>query len=265
MQIKTIALFFILVAKALQHHADEWKQRTIYQLLTARFAPTSKPYPDCPNLRHYCGGTFKGIQNNLKYIKGMGFDAIWISPIVKNTEWAGQTQGYHGYWMTDLYKLNEHFGTPEDLKALVKAAHDEDIWVMVDVVANHGGPIGFNYSKFGAPLNKAEHFHPYCNVFDIDHSENQWRMERCWLAGLADFNHENPFVYKTLVDWIGNMIKEYNIDGLRIDTVPHVPHHFWADFNKSSGVYQVGECLDPRTKYVATYQNYLEGKIPFKK
>ena len=64
----------------------------------------------------------------------MGFDAIWISPVVKNTP-----GGYHGYWAMDLYDVNENFGTKQDLKDLIKTAQSKNIWVMVDVVANHMG------------------------------------------------------------------------------------------------------------------------------
>jgi alpha-amylase len=78
----------------------------------------------------------------LDYVKSMGFDAIWITPIVQNLEWSGDTQGYHGYWMTALYELNQHFGSADDLKKMVDEAHKRDIWVMVDIVANHAGPIG---------------------------------------------------------------------------------------------------------------------------
>ena len=233
-----------------------WRNRTIYQLLTDRFYNTT---PDI-FLRHWQGGTFLGMIEKLDYIKEMGFDAIWISPIVKNTELAFNTNGYHGYWMIDLYELSPHFGTSDDFKKLVAEVHKRDMLMMVDIVANHGGPFWHNFSTFGYPLNESKYFHPYCNIFDIDHRDNQWRMEKCWLAGLPDFNHEDPFVYDTLVKWIGNMTSYFDIDGLRIDTVPHVPHHFWADFNKSSNVFQVGECLDPRAKYVATYQNYLQGE-----
>lgn len=155
--------------------------------------------------------------------------------------------------MTALRELNEHFGTAQDLKDLVTAAHAKDIWVMVDIVANHAGPIGQDYSQFSAELNKPEHYHEYCNVNDEDHPMNQYRMERCWLAGLADFNHENPYVAQTLNDWISWMMKEFNIDGIRIDTIPHVPHDFWSGFAKASDVYQVGEALDPRADYVASY------------
>ena len=113
---------------------------------------------------------------------------------------------------------------------------------------------------FAKELNKPEHYHEYCDVRDEDHPQNQWRMERCWLAGLADFKHENPYVEQQLLNWISWMIKEFDIDGLRIDTIPHVPHHFWKKFNAASNVFQVGEALDPRADYVGSYQNYLEGE-----
>ena len=67
----------------------------------------------------------------------MGFDAIWISPVVDNFP-----DGYHGYWARDWFKTNFNFGFEEDLKSLVKAAHDKNMFVMVDVVANHVAPVG---------------------------------------------------------------------------------------------------------------------------
>ncbi|CAJ0901338.1 15714_t:CDS:2, partial [Entrophospora sp. SA101] len=73
---------------------DEWRSRTIYQLLTDRFAqsPGQENPSLCSNnfneteIRHYCGGTFNGIVNKLDYLKNLGFDAIWISPVVKQVE-----------------------------------------------------------------------------------------------------------------------------------------------------------------------------------
>ena len=62
----------------------------------------------------------------------MGFDAIWISPIVENSK-----DGYHGYWTTDFEKVNSKFGSEQDLLNLVQEAHQRDMLVMVDVVANH--------------------------------------------------------------------------------------------------------------------------------
>jgi alpha-amylase len=62
----------------------------------------------------------------------LGFDAIWISPVIDN-----YNGGYHGYWARNMYDVNHNFGSADDLKAFVNACHQRDIWVMVDVVANH--------------------------------------------------------------------------------------------------------------------------------
>jgi alpha-amylase len=60
--------------------ASEWRELSIYQVLTDRFATTNGSAPDCW-IRSYCGGTWKGLENKLDYIQGMGFDAVWISPV----------------------------------------------------------------------------------------------------------------------------------------------------------------------------------------
>jgi alpha-amylase len=61
-------------------NATEWQQLSIYEVVTDRFATTNQSSPECW-IRGYCGGTWKGIENNLDYIQGMGFEAIWISPM----------------------------------------------------------------------------------------------------------------------------------------------------------------------------------------
>lgn len=76
----------------------------------------------------------------------MGFDAIWISPVIDNVDYPEiGMDGYHGYWAGNWEKINHHFGSEQDLKDMVKACHDRGIWVMVDVVANHVGPVGTDY------------------------------------------------------------------------------------------------------------------------
>lgn len=102
--------------------------------MTDRFARNDGQNYDCQNLGNYCGGGYRGIINNLDYIQGMGFDAIWISPIIDNRD-----GGYHGYWGRDLYKLNTNFGSEQDFIDFVSACHARGIWVMVDVVGNHMG------------------------------------------------------------------------------------------------------------------------------
>ena len=139
---------------------EEWKPRSIYQVLTDRFARTSDT--GWCNYSQYCGGNYRGLISKLDYIKGMGFDAIWISPIIENTEGS-----YHGYHFTNLYNLNYHFGSEDDFKALVSECHNKDIWVMVDVVANHAGPVGTDFGRIN-PFNRAEHYHDLVQKYNID-------------------------------------------------------------------------------------------------
>lgn len=150
--------------------AQEWKSRTIYQVLTDRFARNDGGQNDCPNLGNYCGGGYVGLKNHLDYIQGMGFDAIWISPIIDNYD-----GGYHGYWGRNLYALNQHFGSQQNFIDFVTACHAKGIWVMVDVVANHMGNTNQNYSQ-NVPFNSSEHYHDYCIITDQDfatHNQNR--------------------------------------------------------------------------------------------
>uniref|UniRef100_A0A7S3N697 alpha-amylase n=1 Tax=Euplotes harpa TaxID=151035 RepID=A0A7S3N697_9SPIT len=247
----------LLVSSVYSHTKEEWKSRSIYQVLTDRFARTDGGVESCKNLGNYCGGTYKGLINNLDYIQNMGFDAIWVTPIVKNLP-----GGYHGYWATDLYSLNENFGTEQDFKDLVTALHNRGMWIMVDVVANHMGPVGQDYSGIN-PFNQPEHYHDYCIINDSDFANDQWRVENCRLADLPDLKQENDFVKNTLLSWISDLVLRYNIDGLRIDTIPEVPKWFWSSFQQSAGVYCVGEVFDGRIDYVADYQNHVDALLNY--
>ena len=246
-EIISILLFILLSTYITSKTKEEWKTRSIYQILTDRFART-KDTGSC-TLSQYCGGNYQGIINHLDYIQGMGFNAIWISPIVEN-----YPGSYHGYHLTNLYNLNPYFGTEDDFKNLITQCHKRDIWVMVDVVANHVGPVGTDYSKIN-PFNLAEHYHDYCDITDWS---NQWQVENCRLSGLPDLKQENSWVTQTLLNWIKDLISKYNIDGIRIDTIMEVPKDFWTSFKSSAGVFQIGEAFNGDINYVSDYQNYLD-------
>jgi alpha-amylase len=257
----TLAIFFtttsLLLLGAFSKTAEEWKSRSVYQLLTDRFARTNGDETPCDNLNDYCGGTFKGIQNNLDYIQGMGFDAIWISPIVANTP-----GGYHGYWTSNLYEINENFGTADELKELIRVCHERDIWVMVDIVANHMGYVdNFNYSTI-VPFSDPSHYNIYKDCAEVDPSD-QPSMELCWLSGLPDLDQNNPFVRETFMAWTSDIVKTYNIDALRIDTVPYVTKEFWAEFSQAAGVYTIGEVLSYDLPYVAGYQGSMDALLNY--
>ena len=100
------------------------------------------------------------------------------------------------------------------------------IWVMVDVVANHVGPVEHDYSRI-YPFNRPEHYHADCDINDWN---NQQQVENCRLARLPDLNQENSYVRGYLKDWIRNLVQKYGFDGIRIDTIPEVPKNFWAEY-----------------------------------
>ena len=104
----------LLCTSVMSKTKEQWKQRTIYQIITDRFWRTDGSTQPCPDLSNYCGGTFKGIQDQLGYIKGMGFDAIWISPIPEN-----YGNDYHGYAALNWYNVNPHFGNEQDLQNMI--------------------------------------------------------------------------------------------------------------------------------------------------
>ncbi|CEI96793.1 hypothetical protein RMCBS344292_10947 [Rhizopus microsporus] len=140
-------------------NSNDWSSRVIYQLLTDRFAKTVDDQSPCSNLGNYCGGSFQGIINHLDYIAGMGFDAIWISPIPQNAQ-----GGYHGYWATNFSAINSNFGSSDDLKKLVQAAHAKNMYVMLDVVANHVGTPSTQNNYNGYTFNQGSYYHSYCDI-----------------------------------------------------------------------------------------------------
>ncbi|KAM0425700.1 hypothetical protein ACHAPT_008947 [Fusarium lateritium] len=240
------AVFASICPTILAADTAAWKSRNIYFVLTDRIARSSTDNGGaCTDLGSYCGGTFKGLESKLDYIQGMGFDAIWITPVVSNTP-----NGYHGYWADDLYAINSKYGTADDLKSL-------GIYVMVDVVANHMGPNIEGHKP--EPLNQQGSYHPTC---DIDYS-NQSSIEVCSIAGLPDVKTESAEIRSLYQDWIKWLVKEYQFDGIRIDTVKHVEKDFWPEFSSAAGVYSIGEVFDGNPDYLAGYADLMPGLLNY--
>ena len=247
--------FFIIInilltlCQSAHHSKEEWKSRTIYELLTDRFARTGGDYRVGCDLSNYCGGTFQGIQQHLDYIAGMGFNAIWISPIVKNKDGS-----YHGYHAIDLYQINPHFGSANDLKELIKACHKKDIWVVLDAVPNHMAP-DFSITSMN-PFNRDEYYHDNCDITD---ENNQQQRENCRLFGLPDLKQEHQFVREKYLEWIKDIIEEYDFDGVRYADVPYVPKWFWKEFSEAANTYTFGVVSSSNPTYIADYQQYMDG------
>jgi glycosidase len=117
----------------------------------------------------YHGGDLKGLTARLDYIQGMGVTAIWFAPIFKNKPVQGkpgeESAGYHGYWVTDFTSVDPHFGTNDEFKAFVAAAHARGMKVYMDIITNHtadvigykeGEKTGYAYrSKGDYPFSRA--------------------------------------------------------------------------------------------------------------
>lgn len=268
--LELVAGLALLGKGALGLTPDEWRSQSIYFMLTDRFARTdgSTDAPCDLNARGYCGGTFKGIIDQLDYIQGMGFTAIWITPVTEQiADETSEGTSFHGYWQKNIYGIEPKYGTADDLKALSKALHDRGMYLMVDVVANHMGFAGpgdkTDFSIYN-PFNKASYFHPYC---PIDNYDDQKQSEGCWLGSkvvsLPDLDTTKEEVRKIWYDWIGNLVSNYSIDGLRVDTVKHVEKDFWPGFNKAAGVYCVGEVLQGDAAYTCPYQEVMDGVMNY--
>ncbi|TFK38764.1 glycoside hydrolase family 13 protein [Crucibulum laeve] len=274
-----VLLSSLVAPSVLAASADDWRGRSIYQVVTDRFARDDNQTPACNTTdRKYCGGTWKGITNRLDYIQNMGFDSVWISPIVGNVE--GTTaygEAYHGYWTSNINTLNSHFGTADDLKALSAALHSRKMYLMVDIVVNHfvalnsTSPTGtaetpasnLDFSTI-TPFNTVSSYHPFCFINDYN---NQTDVEQCWLGDvnlpLADLNTEDTETVNTMNSWINKLVKDYDIDGLRIDTVKHVRKDFWPGFKQAAGVFATGEVLLGDPEYVAGYTKVIDSVLDY--
>ncbi|HEY1011395.1 MAG TPA: alpha-amylase family glycosyl hydrolase, partial [Herpetosiphonaceae bacterium] len=241
---------------------EQWAGRSIYFLLTDRFANGDPSNDDAGGFasdrsdpRRWHGGDFKGLADNLDYIKGMGFGAIWITPVTLQRS----SNAFHGYWQYDPYQIDPHLGTLEELRALVDAAHQRDLLVMIDVVPNHTGDF-IPGAAAAPPFDDPSWYH---NQGNIKNYGNQLEVEQGDLLGLDDLNQENPAARAELLKWIAWLRQETGLDGLRVDTAKHVAKDFLAEFDAAAETHTMGEVFSPDSGYVAPYSRALDAVIDF--
>ena len=129
------------------HQSNEgldWRDQVIYQIMVDRFEngdPNNdfNVLPSVPGRYH--GGDWQGVIDRLDYLSDLGITALWISPVVRNTEEDAGFASYHGYWTQDFLRPNAHFGDLSKLRELVDKAHERGILVILDVVTNHVGQL----------------------------------------------------------------------------------------------------------------------------
>ncbi|HNT97200.1 MAG TPA: alpha-amylase family glycosyl hydrolase [Elusimicrobiales bacterium] len=241
---KTAAtLLLLLVAPALPGSASDFRDETIYLVLTDRFADGDPSNNDIygdeyvpGNLRYYQGGDFRGLMDNLSHIKDMGFSAVWITPPVMqppgrylNSSETYDAAGYHGYWAWDLSRIDPHLESKGASYAdLIRKSHSRGLKLIQDVVANHGhGGDTHPSVKWHAERGKVRGLGL---EFDYYADGKDWFNRRGpVIADLLDFNDENPATAKWLTD-IYLAYQAMGVDAFRLDTVVWMGDAFWRDF-----------------------------------
>lgn len=218
-------LFSSVPTYAKEQKADRlWQDETVYSLMVDRFNNGDTKNDIDVNTKDplsYVGGDFQGVIDKLDYLKDMGFTAIRLTSIFDNT--AG---GYHGYWVNDFYKTDEHFGSLKTFKKLVSEAHDRELKVIIDFVAN-------NVSAEHPWVNDSTKQSWFHEQQDINDSNDQQELENGWVDDLPDLNQDNPEVKNYLIDAARWWINNTDIDGYSLPEVNHVPVGFWSDFSKA--------------------------------
>lgn len=215
---------------------------------------------------HFHGGDMQGLEKKLDYLKELGITAIWMTPILRNRAMQGSSSASHGYWILDFTQIDPHFGSNDDLKSLIDAAHEKGIKIFFDIITNHTADVikykechnpdgsmqsGKNECQFKSAqqLASGDRYTPFIPageenlktpawLNDPKYYNNQgdsfWQGESAIkgdFVGLDDIDTTMPEVVDGFVDIYKNIISEFKPDGFRIDTVKHVDLSFWQQFS----------------------------------
>lgn len=224
-------------------------------------------------LRSFEGGDLKGVTQKIEegYFDALGVDAIWTTPVIENVhgsvdegEW-GRTYAYHGYWPKDWTKVDSNFGTEADFVAMVRAAHARNIRVIVDVIINHAGaptkvdPVWpESWVRRGPPCqHKRYQSAVTCELsFTLQDIKTEsevpvelpdfliakWRAE----GRLKQEQRELDAFFKRtgyprapkyyIVKWLTDWVRDYGVDGFRVDTAKHVDPEIWGVVKKEAAI-----------------------------
>ncbi|MEE4197556.1 MAG: glycoside hydrolase family 13 protein [Bacteroidales bacterium] len=177
-----------------------------------------------PDGRH--GGDIQGIIDHLDYLDELGVTTLWINPLLENNQ---ESYTYHGYAITDFYRVDGRFGDNAQYAELVTQAHQRGLKIVMDVVLNHCGinhwwmkdlPARewihqfdeYTQSNFRSPVLTD----PYASAEDIRRQQDGW-FDR----NMPDLNQQHPLLATYLIQNTLWWIEYAGIDGIRLDTQPY--------------------------------------------
>ncbi len=225
--------------------APNWVKDTVwYQIFPERFSngnPEISPENSLewgsktPDVFDFFGGDLIGIYQNLDYLQSLGVTGLYLTPIFESPT-------NHKYDTMDYFKIDPHFGTDEDFKNLVHAAHSRGMKVMIDAVFNHLGstsPIWQDVVKNGPNSAYADWFH--INSFPVSAGINgNFEGSKtlsfdtfAFTPQMPKLNTQNESVQQYLLDIATYWIKEFDIDGWRLDVANEIDHAFWKKFRQA--------------------------------
>ena len=184
------------------------------------------------------GGDIQGIIDRLDYIKMMGYTAIWNMPLLENDQ---KEQSYHGYSITNHYKIDPRFGTNEKFKELCTEAKKRGIKIIADVVLNHIGSGHFwmkdtpfkNWINHGTEFISTNHRRESHQDPHRSSADNKSMTEGWFVPSMPDLNQNNPFLAKYIIQNTIWWIEYAGLGGLRIDTYPYSEKSFSNAWNKA--------------------------------
>ncbi len=250
-----------------------WEGANLYFLLTDRFYDGDKSNninysrnEETGVLRGFEGGDIRGIIQKIDdgYFRNLGINAIWFTPVVEQIhgnvdEGTGVSYGFHGYWAKDWTALDPNFGSNDDLKELIKKAHNQGIRIVMDVVINHTGPVTpideqwpdqwvrtspkceFNSYQTTVECTLVENLPDIKTESDEevtipDYLITKWKKEGRYNQEMEELDEffirtgypRAPRYY--IIKWLTDYIAEFGIDAFRADTVKHLEESVWNEF-----------------------------------
>lgn len=203
------------------HPSEDWRSLTIYQVMVSSFLHGkggSEGYhalwgPDDERKN----GNLRGVINALDYIKGLGVNAIWLTPIFDSSEAEeGEKLQASGYFANDYFKIDPHFGTEDDLRELVEKAHDRGLYVILDGVFGHHGGVS----------------HPSPSGFTIDSTPSLSERGEDGGTGNVKYPESLDYFREVACYWIDN----FDIDGWRFDQAYQLcqdGHNYWCEISEA--------------------------------